>query len=1083
MSLPMRRPILAVLSIAIASALVAVPVSAAPFSGLQRLFRDVGLFQGLQITGSNELTFQQNLVEGSQSAYEGQRWDTDPIIRRSTIGLEGPIWKEFSFKADFSSSGYGPSYSRWVMGYIGNDTNLYYGDLNIDLSGNQFASFSKPVQGWQVDQKIGQGLMRAFYSKEKAITRFQTIPGNNTSGPFFLTYTPVMQGTEVVKLNEQIQEFGVDYRLDYDTGQLWFEVDGRPPKIIPDTATISISYQSAGFDSSAGTISGARLLMPLMGDRLQVGLTMLRQDRGAGGTRDTAGRQEDIFNGSGSTGPFDVNFRPILANGSRVVYQGEEQVIQQALVVLVDNVEQAEGVDYDAYRSIGRIIFRRSVPPTALVVIRYYYDLSTTLPVTNNDIMGLDLVYHLTDKIGLQAEYGKSNGGLATNSGDALRLNLAYNASKLRVVGEFRDISPTFTFMDSVGFYKQDKGLDIGVNWEPMEHVSIYARQANLQTAQGYSFGYSPYGGYGGGGGQYYGMQTRQGETDTSPSLSINSARTDVEMRLEFPNWPTLSLQRQQMSNTGGTSGNSDYASNNLSMSWTPQDKPFSLTANLYKTDQGFSQLDENDELISRGSTTQQLQWSAAYRPNDKFSISYNRGRNNSDSVGTVNRSSSDTDQLSLHWSPSRKIDLTYDQSNTNSVGAVSSGFYDYGTMGIGDGGGIDGGGDEETETNRYQDSSSRLGLRYNPSQKLSLDFSLMKRDYTSGGSVGYLADSSQITKSLSANYQLSDTLSFNATIANDDMRFLEEGRGAVTNQTMGMGANWQKPDSPWGLSLNFNKTTGQSPTYSGYGSSQQMRIVDNNMSDLMARLSYRMSEDSELSLTGQIADYAGGYANFNRQQVEIGFRRRLSDLADLNFGYRFSRNITGALDDPRTGNTSLTPQNQNYLANTFLLTLSTQFNSGVGGGGSGRQSWGGMGSSLSNFGGYRAGAGAMGNYGTNYGTGYSGFQGMGVFGQGGSSAGNFSSPYNSPFSSGGYGGSLDRPQGYETFGPSFGSGSNSGGFTGGLGDISGRQQGAGMYDLNNPPMGPPGQVAGPEGQMPEIEDWYELDDMNSIWW
>lgn len=364
--------------------LIASPVAPAhagnPLKGLQKLFKEWGVFQGLQVSGQNTLTLQQHVLEGSQNAFEGQRWDTGNLVRQSSLHLQGPIWKNFAFQADLSASGYGPSYSRWVVGYIGSSSALYFGDLNIDLSGNSFASFSKPVRGWQFDQRVGQGLARAFYSQEKGITRYQTFTGNNTSGPFFLTFTPVIQGTEVVKINEQLQTFGEDYRLDYETGQLWFEPVGKPPRIIPDTATISVAYQSSGYQSGAGTLYGARLQMPLMKDRMRVGVTALRQDRAGPGQRDTVGYQEDIFQGSGSTGPFDVNYRPLIPDNSTVIYQGQTRLIEKALVVLVDNVEQAEGVDYDVFRDIGRIIFRRAVPPTALVIIRYYYDLSTTTP-------------------------------------------------------------------------------------------------------------------------------------------------------------------------------------------------------------------------------------------------------------------------------------------------------------------------------------------------------------------------------------------------------------------------------------------------------------------------------------------------------------------------------------------------------------------------------------------------------------------------------------------------------------------------------------------------------------------------------
>ena len=1067
--------------------MAAAPASADAFSGLNRLFKDWGLFQGLQVNGSNDFTFQQNLVQGSASAYEGQRWDTDTFTRRSSLSLEGPIWKEFAFKADFSASGYGPAYSRWVAGYIGHDTALYYGDLNMDLSGNQFASFAKSVQGWQLDQRIGKGLARVFYSQEQAVTRTQTIPGNNTSGPFFLTYTPVLDGTEAVKVNERRMAFGVDYRLDYATGQLWFEVEGKPPTIIPDTSTISVSYQSGGYESQGGTLSGGRVLLPFMKDRVQVGMTMIKQDRGGGATRDTAGYQEDIYNGSGSTGPFDVNFRPILANGTQVVYKGQQQVIQQALLVLVDNIEQAEGVDYDSYRSIGRIIFRRSVPPTSLVAIRYYYDLSSTLPVTDNTLTGVDLLYHISSQLSLQAEWGRSDGGLASNSGDALRANLSYTTPKLRVIGEYRDISPTFSFIDSVGFYKQDRGYELGLNYEPLKHVSLSARHSDVKSSSGYTFGYSGYSSYS----STTGLGLAEMSDDDTTSLSIASTRTDLEVRLDFPGWPLLAFQRQQMSNAGGTS-DSTYGSNNVSFNWSPSGQPFSVSATLNRTTQDY--VPTADTTEAQGSSTEQLQWSAAYRPSDKLSLSYNQGRNTSSAVGSTNRSSSSNDQLSVHWSPVSTLDLNYDFTRTNSLGSVSSGLYStYGTYsaaaqlaellrvaGISDGDGIGGDDDDDTTTSRYTDDSHRLALRYSPSQKLNFDIGLMMRKYTSGGSVGYLADSDQVTGSFNASYMVSNALSLSASYTNDRMKFLDEDRGTVLNNTVSVGANYRPSGSPWGLGLTYNMLNGSSPTYTGYGSSQKMRIVDNNMSDLQARITYVLSEDAELSMTGQLSDYAGGYANFNRQQLEIGYRHKLSGYADVNFGYRFARNVTKGLTDPRYGNTSLTPESQNYLANTFLLTLSTQFNTGVGGRGSGMGTFGGSGG-MSGFTGYRSGTN-MGSYGSTgqYGTGTgSSFSGLGSYGGSSSLGSGYSNPFGNSSTVGSYSNYGSQSQGYDTFGSGFGS---QGGFSQGLGDIGGHKQ-DGVSAVG--PQGPGGAAppGAPSSAMPQIEDWQALDDLYSTWW
>ncbi|MGI5818304.1 MAG: hypothetical protein ACOX9R_09410, partial [Armatimonadota bacterium] len=170
------------------------------FEGIGRMFRDWGLFQGMEISGSNSFTLQEHALEGSQSAFQGQRWDTGSLVRRSSLHIEGPIWKNLGVQADISSTGWGDSYTRYVFGWTTAETALYYGDLNIRLGGNEFASFNKTLQGWQIDQQIPGGLVRGFYSTEKGLTRREVIDGNNTSGPFFLRYTPIIEGSEVVKV-------------------------------------------------------------------------------------------------------------------------------------------------------------------------------------------------------------------------------------------------------------------------------------------------------------------------------------------------------------------------------------------------------------------------------------------------------------------------------------------------------------------------------------------------------------------------------------------------------------------------------------------------------------------------------------------------------------------------------------------------------------------------------------------------------------------------------------------------------------------------------------------------------------------
>ncbi len=964
---------------------------------IKNAFKRWELFQGLEVSGQNRLTFQQHMVDGSETAYENQRWDTSSMVRQTSLHLQGPIWKELAFQADLSSSGYGPSYSRWIVGYSGHDTSLFYGDVNINLGGNEFVSFSKPLKGFQLDQALpNDGLLRAFKSQEKGYIRNQTFSGNNTSGPYFLSYTPVIDGSEIVKVNEELQRFGVDYRLDYQSGQLYFEPVDKPPKIIPDTAIIAVSYQSYGYGSTPSKLEGFRAEMPLLGDKMLIGLTHVRQSTDTPDA-DTVGYQEDVYQGSGSTGPFDTIFRPIIANGTAVTYRGEHRVIDQALVVLVDNAEQAEGVDYDSYRDIGRVIFRRAVPPTALVLIRYYYDLSVNYDTGNNEVTGIDLAYRITDNLTLQADYGLSDGGQGGTKGDAMELNLNYSKPRLSALVSYRNISPDFSYINSVGFYRQEKGTDVGVRWQPHDHIRLYTRYSDLASSQGYSFGYSSYGGgigfdsgyggYGGSGG--YGGYGYSYQVDPAQfgaeatALDVSTERREYNVDFDFPGWPTASLSRQEMSNTGGSSGDSDMATDQLRLQYSPSGGKYSISGSMYRTNQFHAGTTEDEE--KRGSSTNRHDVSVRWQPSSKLSISANLGHNESLSAFDDNKSSSDTTQFTVQWAPKDNLRVNLDHRLAESVGRVSyyGGYSSYspGFGGIGGGGGgyIPPGEDDDDDDDgidKYEDTNSQLRISWQPSSKLSLDGMIGQRKYTSGGSVGYLAASNQTTRNISANYRASDEWGINAMWGTDMMDFLQEGRGAVSNDMLSLGVSYQPEGKPYNAGMSVNLQSGSSPTYVGFGPAQKMFMVDNDLFDVRTYFSYQIDEKSSVTLNLGSSDFAGGYADFKKTNAELQYQRRLSDLVALSFGYRYIRNVSRLPQDPRLGYTSLTPSSQNYVVNTFMLTLNTNFHSGIGGSAAPRYTgFGGTGGSgLGSFGGYRSGGG----YGSNT---YGGFGGSGGYG------------------------------------------------------------------------------------------------------
>ncbi|MGC9318727.1 MAG: hypothetical protein ACP5KN_11920 [Armatimonadota bacterium] len=988
-----------------------------PLDDIEQFLDDAGLFQGIQISGNNSFTLQGHALEGSKSAFEGQRWDTDSLVRRSSLHIEGPIWQNLGIQADISSTGWGRSYNRFVLGWTTDETQIYYGDLNVRLSGNEFASFNKTLEGWQLDQALpNNGLLRAFYSREKGLTRRETINGNNTSGPFFLRYTPIIEGSEVVKVDEEVMRFGEDYRLDYETGQLRFEPVDGPPRIIPSTSVISVSYQSYGWQSTPGNLYGARAEMPLLGDKMLVGLTALVQDkRDPGSVGDTAGFQEDIFQGSGTTGPFDVNFRPILPNGATVVYEVERQTIDQTVVVLVDNVEQVQGVDYDVYHDIGRIIFRRAVPPTSLVVIRYYYDLGEPVVGGDSRVVGLDLGWRVAEGMTLRADWAQSDQDADGLSGQALRSSLSFSRPRLNATLEIRDVQPEFSYLDTVGFQRKEKGLNFAAQWQANDHISVYERFSNLKSDSGLLFGYSGYTGYSGGGISSFGVSPAQTRTT---SLETNTQRNDFGVDVRYPGWPTLSFTRQDMENSGGSRGDSRNTTNSLRLTYSPREQPYSLNLALSDSSQRYLGTEGGSGLGQpRGSSTNQMQLSAQYSPFSTLNLGAHFATNSSTSLGATGSSSGVVTQLSASWTPSSRLSLNLDHTMSESDGAVTSGFYGgiggFGTGTLtpyqipdnpgGGGGELPGEDDEEQERSRYEDTDTRLNLSYRPTERINLSLSAGWRDYTSGGGVGYLADSEQTYYNASAAWRLAQGLSLTTTWGSDEMRFLEEDRGAVTNDMLSLGLNYRPEGQAWGMGLNLHRQSGSSPTSVGYGESQVTRVVPTDLFDISGELTYDLGPG--MSLFGRLgrADYDSGYAVFTKDTGEVGLRYRMSDLADINFGYRYIRNISGEPDLPLPGAVGGARSGQNYIAHTVMLGLSSNFTSGLGSAGrAGSTGYSGYGGSLSSFGGYSAGGYGLGGYGY-AGSGLGDFSGASTYRRTGLSRGYDRGAYGTtPFGGGG---------------------------------------------------------------------------------
>ena len=220
-----------------------------------------------------------------------------------------------------------------------------------------------------------------------------------------------------------------------------------------------------------------------------------------------------------------------------------------------------------------------------------------------------------------------------------------------------------------------------------------------------------------------------------------------------------------------------------------------------------------------------------------------------------------------------------------------------------------------------------------------------------------------------------------------------------------------------------------------------------------------------------------------------------MSNNTGIDVGYRFIRNVSRLGEDSDTYSVSGT--NQNYLTSTFLLSITTNFQGGLGGRNSALGAGyltGGYGGGPGTFAGYRAGLGSnTGRYGSG-GFGTSGGYGSSGFGTGGYSGGLGSGQFSTgsgPSSFDQIGSRSQTQTGIYGSGSPFdgapiASGSRGGDLTGGLGEFKKRERSEGDFGGmgaggGSSPGGPP---RGPGGafEIGSTEDWWVLDDNMAHW-
>lgn len=569
----------------------------------------------LTISGFLTWTGRSSSISGGsagQQAFLGQQYQYSQNFETNAgLNITGPILpglQRFVVNATINQSRYAaPDQSRYELEYRGNGLNIALGHINAALPGNSFVPYNRSLVGLKIDGKIGAFGLTTLFSEERAQVATDNFPGTNSAGPYSLRYSPILDGTEQVRVDGIRKKLGDDYTIDYNTGMLWFQ----PTIIIPATSTIEVSYEYAGLGQNPGMLVGFRGDLPfLKGGKL--GATFIKHISDANGSGSTPQRT-DLFIGSNTVMTLNLRFRPV----------------KRIVSITVDGQAQVEGVDFDVQSlSAGVVVFHKVVPAPpggdtadANVVVIYEVDNTATAgSVGDRSILGLDGAFNF-GKVGtIGMEWARSAGN-TTQNGSALSLRGNANLGNLVLGLSFRDVGNQFTPIDSVGFMQGGRSLDANAEYKPIDHIRVTAQMNSSNRP-----GYLPT--------SYYGSTTT-----TSTNSDMKALQTSFGVLLNFPDLPELELTHQQFSTTGG-SLNSGSAMSGLRLHYA-LGSLVDFTANLDSSN-------NSDHTVGTSMTSLTQRYGVRYTPAANFSVQadYSNSGLNSRTPTTTSGTTTTTTQL-----------------------------------------------------------------------------------------------------------------------------------------------------------------------------------------------------------------------------------------------------------------------------------------------------------------------------------------------------------------------------------------------------------------------------------------------------
>lgn len=434
------------------AALLAAPSDARGADILQWFKKEI--IDKIQVNGRRTLGFHKHQVDGDRDAFdllnyfgEGNKTFTDngymTVAGSKLLGA-------MSFQSTINTNRFkDPQSQDFLLTLDKKPFKVLAGDVHGSLlNTNRFAAFNKFLKGTVGEYRKGPLQVRALYSQARGSARTVTLQGNNSSGPYYLSFSQIVKGSESVLVDGQPMELLRDYVISYDTGAISFV-----ERIIPPTSTITISFEALSLGRATGTIQGASASYSF-GRYGTLGLTAIEQKSGSSGALSS---RTELFQGAGDAStPYYLQFEPLSS---------------QPVLIKVDGILQTEGVDYNFDAQNPTVFFFTRFISLSSTISATYVPKPTQALDGDRRVLGFDYRLPIGDgKNSGSLRYSQATGRLDSPvsplEGTARGIDVNYQMNDWVLTTSLRNVPSTFVSVESRGFNRNEKAVDMGASYK-----------------------------------------------------------------------------------------------------------------------------------------------------------------------------------------------------------------------------------------------------------------------------------------------------------------------------------------------------------------------------------------------------------------------------------------------------------------------------------------------------------------------------------------------------------------------------------------------------------------------------------------